>query len=483
MIVSIEQRPGSLIISYVKKDGQIGYAQLNIPANHQYEYRYTRYRDKASKNFLSFDNKLVEKIPARFLNKHRIQEFFIDAGEENIKHLFEPNMPKLYSCDIEVDVTDEGFAEPADATNRINSIAWTSYPEIICFGLKPLTGEEIVQIENNINEHVFKFHKHYNFTYKYYQNEADMLYDFLYNYARTAPLITGWYFWGYDWQYIFNRCSKLNLDISWMSPTKQWYTHTIKGRKADEKVKLRLPQHKLIVDYMEIYKKWDRTVEVKENDTLDFVAESVLGIRKVKYPGTLRDLFIKDFPQYIFYNAIDTVLVEMIHEKIKTMGTFLGLGNITRVEAMSAFSPIAMLEATMTRYAYPKGKVFPKIEIKNKRDEYEGAFVYEPTPDLYPWVASFDFASLYPSIMRQFMMSVENFITKDKSFVPNDKQIKTVSGAVFDCSYEPLIPEILTDYYNKRKSAKKVSVDAEKDMAVLQEILAQRKLASQNSLK
>lgn len=482
MIVNIEQRPGKLIISYIKKDGTIGYSQLNVPSNHQFAYQYTKQKNRAVQGLLSWDNQPVQIVPAQFLNKHRLQEFFMDAGEQNVKHLFEPNMPKLYSCDIEVDVTDEGFAEAADAGNRINSISWTCYPDIVAFGVKPLNGQECAAIEKNINDHVIKFGKTYNFTYKYYENEADMLYDFLYNYARHAPLITGWYFWGYDWQYIFNRCTKLNLDISWMSPTHQWYTHSLTARGKDEKIKIRLPQHKLIVDYMEIYKKWDRTVEVKENDTLDFVAESVLGIRKVKYPGTLRDLFNKDFEQYIFYNAIDTVLVELIHEKIKTMGTFLGLGNITRVEAMSAFSPIAMLEATMSRYAYSKGRVFPKIEMKNRREEYKGAYVYEPVPDLYPWVASFDFASLYPSIMRQFMMSVENFIKKDKNHVPSVNEIKCSSGAIFDCSYEPLIPEILTDYYGQRKNAKKISVDAEKDMAELQNVLRERKLAVSQSL-
>jgi hypothetical protein len=52
-------------------------------------------------------------------------------------------------------------------------------------------------------------------------------------------------------------------------------------------IEIQLPQHKLIVDYLEIYKKWDRTIDPKENNTLDFVADAALGIRKVKYPGTL----------------------------------------------------------------------------------------------------------------------------------------------------------------------------------------------------
>ena len=472
MIVNIEQREGKLIISYIKKDGMLGFTQLNIPSAHQYMYMYAQ-KGKGIPGLQSWDFKPVRKVPSRFLNRHRIQEFFMEAGEENVKHLFEANMPVFSAADIEVEVTDEGFADADNAKNRITTISFSQYPNITLFGSKPLSGDDCKAIEDNINEHVKKFGKQYNFVYKYHQNEADMIYDFLYNYVRVNPLISGWNFWGYDWRYITNRCRKLNMDISWLSPTGQWYEHKIKDRNKD--VIIMLPQHKLIVDYMSIYQKWDRTIEVKENDTLDFVAEEALGIRKIKYPGTLQELYEKDYVQYVFYNAIDSILVELLNTKLKTMGTFLGLGNITRVEAMSAFSPIAMLEATLTRYAYLRGQVFPKQENRNERESYEGAFVFEPDPNMYEWVASFDFASLYPSIMRQFKLSIENFLFKDKGYDPKTTEIKTSSGSVFDASYEPLIAEILTDYYGKRKDSKKVSLNAEKEANELKKILEERK--------
>jgi DNA polymerase-2 len=262
------------------------------------------------------------------------------------------------------------------------------------------------------------------------------------------------------------------MDISWMSPTSQWYEHTIKIKGHKRKIKL--PYHKLIVDYKAIYEKWDRTIDVKENGTLDFVSEAALGIKKVKYPGTLQELFNNDYELYIFYNVIDSVLVELMDTKLKTMSTFLGLGTITRVEAMQAFSPIAMLEATLTRHAWRRKQVFPKIWDRKEREHYEGAFVFEPTPDLYGWVAAFDFASLYPSIMRQFMISIENFIIKDKLYQPNNNQIKCISGAVFDASIEPFIPEILTDYYGQRKDAKKISQRADIEVDELQKIKKKR---------
>jgi DNA polymerase elongation subunit (family B) len=471
MILNIEQRQGKLIISYVKKDGTVGFTQFNIPASHQYIYTYAQ-KGLGTPGVQSWDFRPVRKIPTQFLSRNRIQEFFIAAGEENTKHLFEPNMPNLYGADIEVEVTDEGFADPETARNKITAISFARYPDITVFGLKPLTGEECKGIEDKINEHVTKFGRKYQFIYKYHQNEADMLYDFLYNYVRHAPLIAGWNFWNYDWRYIVNRTRKLNLDISWVSPTGQWYDHKVKDRNKD--VIVMLPQHKLIIDYMSIYQKWDRTIEVKENDTLDYVAEAALDIKKVKYPGTLQELYERDYTQFIFYSAIDSILIELLDKKLKTMGTFLGLGNITRVEAMSAFSPITMLEATLVRYAYKRGQVFPKREDRKERESYEGAFVFEPIPNMYEWVASFDFASLYPSIMRQFKLSIENFLFKDKNYTPKENEIKAANGAVFDSSYEPLISEILSNYYTQRKDAKKVSLNAEKEADALKHILDER---------
>jgi DNA polymerase elongation subunit (family B) len=141
---------------------------------------------------------------------------------------------------------------------------------------------------------------------------------------------------------------------------------------------------------------------------------------------------------------------------------------------MNAFSPIYMLEATATRYAYERNLVFPQEKKERRRETYEGAFVFNPTPDLYGWVGSFDFNSLYPNIMRQFMISIENFITKDKNYKISDKQIKCSSGAIFDSSYEALLPEILTDYYAQRKKAQNIAKDAERDIVELQKILIER---------
>lgn len=477
MIISIEQRKGKLIISYVNKEGGVSFMGIDIPRDQQYINVYSRWKSEGRGGIKSWDGKDVKRVPSEFLSRFRIYELFEDMAKEDTAPLWELNSPKMHFCDIEVNVDDEsGFAEPEHAMQRINTISWCSWPNVIVFGLNPLSGEEIKKIGDNINNHLKPLGIEYQFLYKQFDNEANMLHDFLYNYAREAILISGWNFWNYDWRYMYNRSKKLGIDFSWMSPTKQWFKHRIMDR--NKRVEIMLPQHKLIVDYMEIYKKWDRKIDPKENASLDFAAEAALGISKIKYPGSFQDLYIKDYDKYVFYNAIDSILVECIHNRLKTMDIFLALGNITRVEAMQAFSPIAMLEASICRYAYKRGMVFPQSKREGKRESYEGAFVFDPKPDLYPWVVSFDYASLYPSIMRQFKISIENFLFKDSSYQPKGKEIKCSSGAVFDSTVEPLLSEILTDYYSQRKESQEKAKELDIEINRLEEILKEREQAS-----
>jgi hypothetical protein len=56
--------------------------------------------------------------------------------------------------------------------------------------------------------------------------------------------------------------------------------------------------------------------------------------------------------------------------------------------------------------------------------------------------------------------------------------VKCINGAVFDVSTEPLLREILADYYNQRKRAKKVFLTAEEEIEQLKQLKALKMKAS-----
>ena len=178
------------------------------------------------------------------------------------------------------------------------------------------------------------------------------------------------------------------------------------------------------------------------------------------------------FETYIYYNAVDTFLVYLIDKKLKTMQTFLMLGNVTRVEAQKAYSPIWMTEAIVTREFYKRKRVVAEIKKGTKTGSFEGAYVKQPVPGLYEAIATFDFASLYPSAMRQWNISPESY--RGKNVDVKEGWIKTASGAVFDNSQDSVMRMILTDFYGKRKESKNKSFELEKEIDFLEKILLQR---------
>jgi DNA polymerase elongation subunit (family B) len=133
-----------------------------------------------------------------------------------------------------------------------------------------------------------------------------------------------------------------------------------------------------------------------------------------------------------------------------------------------------MAESAMTRENYNRGRVFPRTErITKKREAYEGAFVVDPKTGLYEWVASFDFASLYPSIMRQWNISPESYI---KNVVAgeeydDEKYTKTSSGALFRKDEDSVFRTILADYYGKRKISKRAYMEIEEEIEQLKKYI------------
>lgn len=443
-MINIEQLNQILKVSYFNENGEIDFVNLQIPDSEMYEWNYSN-TSKKDPIFKSWDGKPIVKNRTKYLSNTRIEEFLINQPKEIHDKIYAYNEPKKFFVDIEVKNDDE-WPKPSIARHEITAISF-AHKQLLCvFGTKPLSGEQIKTIENRINEYLAtKNYQPIEFNYIYYKTEYDMLYTFFNKWIQKMPLITGWNFVQFDWAYLINRCRNLAIDPGSASPSNK-----LVGR--DE-----LPLHRVVCDYLEIYKKWDRVI-FKENNTLNYVAEQATGLKKIQYNGTLQDLYESDYMQYIYYNAIDSILVRLIDEKISTMSTFLKLGKITKCETVRVFSPISMTESVLTREYYKRGLVFPKQD-KNKpsKSDYEGAFVFEPKKGLYEWVSSFDFASLYPSIMRQWNMSPESYIENiDKIPQQLDETISYASsGATFNISNDSAFRVILTDFYGQRKNAKK----------------------------
>lgn len=375
----------------------------------------------------------------------------------------------------------------------------------------------------------------YKFKYIKYDSEFDMLYFFFNNMVPKMPLMTGWNFLNYDWLFLVNRARKLvkydngkeyRINPSISSPTrklnKKW------GAKYEE------PSHRMIFDYMQLYEIADTSIKVKESSSLDFVSGKLIGVNKIKYVNSifklnnslsikgyqfkkddilrpdlnvdeityymyhdlsridltkdefekirnnfreinvsdLQSLYDNDFEIYMYYNCVDSVLVQKIHQTRDYISIIFAISSLARIKITDvvsqmngALASLAITEGVLrNRFRDLENIVLFKDDTREKDSStIAGGWVKEPLTGMNKWVVCYDFASLYPTTQRQFFIAPENFIglqsKNDKTKCSNGKDITSdmvvcVNGAVFLKRRSPTI-KMLEDVYADRKVNKK----------------------------
>jgi DNA polymerase elongation subunit (family B) len=200
-----------------------------------------------------------------------------------------------------------------------------------------------------------------------------------------------------------------------------------------------IPVHLQMVDYLEIYKKWDRVIKIKESNRLDYVAEKATGLKKIHYDGSLRTLYQSDFKKFILYNAIDCALVHYIDKKLGTLLTYFKIACLNGVEIGRALSPVWSTEVIMLRKFLARKQVFVNLRKEENHIKFTGGYV---------------FASLYPNTIVQWGLSPEVFKGKNISH-SQDSWTKTSSGSFFGGDdEEPILKSIIKDLYAQRRSTK-----------------------------
>jgi DNA polymerase elongation subunit (family B) len=452
MILDIEQRDKDVIISYYDAEGKVAFKRYNIDKFRNWYVCDPKDRG-ASTKYKNWDGRPIKEGPARQFNKFSLVYFLDGLPERDKEEIFAYNMPRTYFVDIETEIVD-GFPRAEEAKSRILTFSIiTPERKAIVLGLEDLSAEKIKKIEDDTNEYFKNFDQDWEFKYHKFKSEYDMVYTFIYKFLPKFPMMTGWNFINYDWQYITNRCKRLQIDITEAAITKKLDRND--GR----------PLHMGILDYMQLYDKYDRSVKVKESNSLDYVSGQVLDVKKIKYTGSLQDLYRDNFTKYVYYNVVDSVLVYYIDQQLKSMEVIMTLASITKMPLYKAASPVAVTESLMARKL---SEMDMRIGQEYKEDgekngQYTGAFVKEPVVGFYEGVSAFDFASLYPSIMRQFNISPDAYIEqvyKDQiAERREDKSVIVCDNGVVYKKEDSILKKILSDLYDQRKQYKKTSYD------------------------
>lgn len=455
MLLDITQKNGCLNVSYFNKKGGKSVKTYKLEEKDLFDWHLAKPKDRSiDKTVTNWDGSPVKKHKVKSIGKYRIMEYLEKSiPREDYEEIFEYNFPKIYFLDIEnkiiPGITVKEAAERAEGEVTAISIVSTDH-RCMVLATRPLSYDEQRSIQEKIDKHFSQLdgNIHFEFIYKYFKTEYDMIYTLFNKLIPKFPLMSGWNVVEYDWKYLVNRAKKLAIDVSMASPF-----GVTNGKES-------FPSGVCILDYQAVYRKWDRSIDIKEDLKLDTAGRDVLGIKKVKYSGTLDDLYAEDFSKYIYYNAIDSCLLCLIHEKVKTMEIALTIAHLSHIAIQNCESPLWVTESLFCMEFLKHNKVMAidPNKVESPQTTYEGAFVKEPIVGKHNVVACFDFASLYPSTMREFNISPENLIKvipeKDvDAELKKGEYIVTQSGCVFG-KEESVLKSILNRLYGQRKQYK-----------------------------
>ena len=305
-----------LALSLVDDTGIARMKYYNWSNPHKFTNCHENDPDKDTK-FKSWDGRPVKKVPCSYPDRYAVYEYLDALPEKDKKMIFDYFEPEIYFVDIEVRVEDT-FPEAHLAETEVLAISIVYENKIRLMGLKDLTDEMQQRILDKTNEYFKKFNKVYEFKYLKYECEFDMLQSFFELHLPKMDCISGWNVIKFDWMFLFNRAKKvtkevkgeiLTIDYLSCSPTRKMDKIFDPNFKLHD---LEMPSHKLIFDYMQLYEAFDQSIKVKESSSLDYVANKLVGVNKIKYNGSLQKLYEDDFEMYMYYNAVDSVLMSYL---------------------------------------------------------------------------------------------------------------------------------------------------------------------------
>ena len=389
---------------------------------------------------------------------------------------FDINDCIISSVDIEC-ASEEGFPDPVKATEEILliSIHDKASGGNVVFGSRPYEKETTDKFEY----HLFK-------------DEISMLRGFLNHWqANTPDVMTGWNIEGFDIPYIINRVNKL-LGEDYSKKLSPWGMVNSREKEFNGKmIEVWDIVGVVILDYQDLYKKF--TYSSQESYALGHIASVELGDTKNELEGSFKDAYTNDWQGFVRYNAKDSELVSRLDDKLKFIELVFTIAYLAKCNIRDVFGPVKTWDVFIYNYLKAKNIVIPPQGRKHGGD-FEGAWVKEPIPGMYGWTMSFDFASLYPSIIRQWNMSpetfagmmpginVNNFLNATESYGDDVEQDWTVAanGAMFRKDVYGIVPEVVKVVIDGRKIAKREMLTLEQEYNNTKDKTLSSKIASLN---
>jgi DNA polymerase I len=237
-----------------------------------------------------------------------------------------------------------------------------------------------------------------------YNREEHLFAGFAEYVQRTNPdIVSGWNVADFDVPYIFDRMTRLGL-----RPAEA--LSRLPGMSERNPLRGRV-----VFDLLEAYKKVH--VSKRESYRLDAIAQLELGETKVRYTGTISDLWRQDPRLLVEYNIKDVELCAGINRKDSIVEFYREIARYVGCPLDRSINSSQVVDVYILRKAFGRFVLPSKGAVV--AEEFEGATVFDPSRGVRENVIVLDLKSLYPMAMMTINASPETKDPKGELRAPN----------------------------------------------------------------
>ena len=369
-------------------------------------------RSKTCEASLSEDTKYLHR-------KFGTDEIKVDVGQLQIA-----------TIDIEVAADKFPKAKLAEYPVNLISIHLSRNNQIYTFGTQPYTGDD-PSVKN----------------YRYFADEKTMLESFIKFFrSMKVDIITGWNADLFDMPYLINRANNLKIDDEKYHFSPVGYYNEKKETRKKSTISGGYEICGIsILDGLSLYKKFEQKKRVKYS--LEAIGQIEVKEGKKKYEGSINDLWKTDWNAFVEYNIQDVVLTKKINDKKKYIELAVRFCYGALIPFERVYSSIAVITGYIVKFLHGHGMLYPDPPDLEK-EPYPGGFVMAKI-GYYRYVISYDFESLYPTIMIMSNICPSTLVYRpSEDMIPN--LIKTPASELYKCTTKDGDPiEVDGIYYRK----------------------------------
>lgn len=380
---------------------------------------------------------------------------------------------KIFTIDIEtelppVDAGGSGFPsiERADCTVNLITLLDHNSNSAVTFGTGAWEDQADLWNAENIDP---------NFKIQYVNcsSEKELLLKFVGHWSNNYPdFYSGWNTETFDTPYLINRI----INVLGEDTAKKLSPFGFLNEKTLNVFGKEISTYEICgvveLDYLAMYKKF--TYGNQESYSLEHISGEELGTGKLKFDCTFREAYETQWSKFVSYNIIDCIRVKQIDDKLQFIQLAVIIAYMMKCNLKDVFGTVRQWDCMIHQHLFDK-----KIAVPQKKKvvdfSIEGGYVKDPVPGLYDWTMSFDYTSLYPSIIRQWNISPETFVdnqlqmTKENVIegnIPGSVEqfigcCVAANGTIYRQDKQGVIPYLMEYMMSARKVVKKEMLQLE----------------------